>query len=390
MTSADLTNEERVELDRIYLIPGSAASFSSLDKVFREVRKTLPDIKRKTVEDYLLEKDSYYLHKPAPKRSKNVNKFMAAKMNQILCVDLIDMTELADSNDGYKYLLVGVDLFSRFAYCVPMKTKHCKTSTIPAFRKMFSDRDGIPFGGIYSDLGGEFVCKELKTYLKSEGVRIYFAHNLVKVGIAERFILTLRLRLERYLQANETRKYIDVLQDILDSYNNTYHRSIGRKPAGVNEDNAREVYQFQYLPFDPKSNVVENKVKKKAKKPISFKFSTGDTVRISSPKTSAFTKESRRHRWSEEIFKISSRTMRYGIPIYKLVDLLDDPVVGSWYQRELTKAFYNPDGYFKLDPTHKIKERKRRGHKEYYVAFDGYPKKFNLWLSETEFTNLQQ
>ena len=392
MAGADLTDLERTELDNVYLDPGAAGGFSSLDKLFRVIKKTLPALTRKKVEDYLLEKESYYLHKPAPRRSKNVNKFMTAKSNQILCVDLIDLTELADSNNGYKYILVGVDLFSRFAYGVPMKTKHCKSSTIPALKHMFSDTDSIPFGGIYSDRGGEFICKELKAYLKSQGIRIYFANNMVKVGLVERFILTFRLRLERFLESNQTRKYIDVLQNLFTSYNNTYHRSIGRAPSAVNEDNTREVYQFQYLPFKPTDDIVSKSLAKKQrkKKPAAFRFAVGDTVRVSSPKKNLFTKESRRSRWTVEVFKIVSRTMRYGIPVYKLVDLHDEPVVGTWYQRELTKAFYNPDGYFKLDPTHKIKERTRRGHKEYYVAFEGYPKKFNLWLSDTEFKNLQQ
>ena len=380
---ASVSASERKALDKIYLNTSSAASFTSPGKLYATIKKTHPEITRRIVEDYLLEKSSYYLHKPAPKRLKKVNKTMAATLHDILGIDLVDLGELSAQNHGFRYILVGVDLFSRYAYGVPMKTKSCSISTINAVKEMFPKK--IPYNAFYSDMGGEFVCSDLKKFLDTKNVRIYFATNIVKVSITERFIRTFRLKLERYMEENSTRTYIDVLQQLIQSYNDTDHSGIGRSPASVTDANSREVYQYQYLPI---KSVREAHREKRLQQNIRFKFSIDDVVRVSMPKRSVFSKETRRDRWSEELFRIHSRQMRYAIPVYKLIDLMGEVIRGTWYEAELSRAFESE--HYKLDPDFKVKTRTVNKKKQHFVSFLGYPKKFNMWVDETDFKNLQK
>jgi len=369
---ASVTAEEKEKLDSVYLDPASAASFTSPDKLFRAVKDTFPDITRKKIESYLLENSGYYLHRPVY-RHFNRNKVMVATLNEILGLDLMDVSEIREENDGFRYVLLGVDLFSRKAYATPMKSKSCVQDTIEALQTMLGP--DIQYRSFYTDKGGEFICKELKKFLDTKGAKIYFATNYVKVNIVERFIRTLRLKMERYFESQQTRRYIDVLQQLIDSYNKTYHRSIGTSPASVNQHNSAEIYQYQYLPFKPQ---------KKKKKKRYFKYKLGDIVRVSDIQRTPFSKETRRERWTEEVFKIVQRKMRENIPVYKVEDMMGGAVIGTWYEQELTPASYSEDAYFKLDPAHKPRKRKRQGKTEYYVKYQGWPKKFNRWIKKNE------
>ena len=74
--------------------------------------------------------------------------------------------------------------------------------------------------------------------LKRRGIKFYTRENeYFKASVVERFNTTLKTKMYRYFTYKNTRRYVDVLDDMLHSYNNTYHRSIGMTPAEVNVDN---------------------------------------------------------------------------------------------------------------------------------------------------------
>ena len=97
--------------------------------------------------------------------------------------------------------------------------------------------------------------KLFQQYLKKQGIQFYTAKNEPKAAVVERVNCTLKSKLYRYFTGVNSLWYVDVLQDIVDSYNNTYHRSIGRTPAAVSLLNVGHVRQKLMVKLkDPNQN----------------------------------------------------------------------------------------------------------------------------------------
>ena len=172
-----------------------------------------------------------------------------------------------------------------------------------------------------SDAGKEFLGKEVKQYLTDREIYQQITRNDKKANYAERVIQTLKKKIYRYLYHNKTHKYIDVLQSLVDGYNESYHSEINCAPSMINKENEVQVWAEQYLP--KKSDKV---------KEIKFKFSPGNLVHISNVRTPY--SHGFGQTFSEEIFKIRHR---FGtVPTtYMLEDLNKDKVAGLFYEPEL-------------------------------------------------------
>ena len=112
---------------------------------------------------------------------------------------------------------------------------------------------------------------------------MYSAHDDGKSSVAERFITTLKNTIDKHMTAVTKNVYFNVLDDIVDEYNNTYHRNIKMKPIDVKSDSFSE-YNEEFNEKNPKFNV-------------------GDHVRISKYKN-IFAKGYTRY-WSDKVFVIS-------------------------------------------------------------------------------------
>jgi len=98
-----------------------------------------------------------------------------------------------------------------------------------AFEKILTD--GYKPNMVQSDKGTEFLNSTFKSMLKRHDIKFYTSENEdIKAAVVERFNRTLKTEMYRYFTARNTRRYIDVLPDLLHSYNHTYHRSIGMPP----------------------------------------------------------------------------------------------------------------------------------------------------------------
>ena len=105
-----------------------------------------------------------------------------------------------------------------------------------------------------SDKGTEFLNSMFQSMLKRRGIKFYTSKNEdLKARMVERFNRTLKTKIYRYFTYKNTRRYVDVLDDMLHSYNNTYHRSIGMAPTEVDVDNEHIVRKRLY-PIKPKSH----------------------------------------------------------------------------------------------------------------------------------------
>ena len=261
------TKELNAYLSHVYVSPEHPASFSGLDKLYRIAKKDFPSITRNEIKQWAENNLSYSLHKPS-RRNFKCNKVYAREIDSLWEADLAFVHDVAKENDGVNYLLVVIDVFSKLLWVRPMKNKSAR-SLVQAFDSILSEKRKPE--KLRTDKGTEFVNKSFQQYLKKQGIQFYTAKNEPKAAVVERVNCTLKSKLYRYFTGVNSLRYVDVFQDIVDSYNNTYHRSIGRTPAAVSLLNVGHMRRKLY-----------GKIERS--KPKCFKFKVGDHVRLSSRK----------------------------------------------------------------------------------------------------------
>ena len=222
------------------------------------------------------------------------------------------MQSLSKYIKGIKYLLCAIDLFSKYAWVVPIKDKK-GTSIVNAFQKIISE--GRKPNKIWVDQGSEFYNKSFKDFLKTNNIEMYSTYNEGKSVVAERFIRTLKNKIFKHMTVISKNVYFDVLDDIVNKYNNTVHKTIKMKPTQVTNDFYAE-YNEDVNKKDPK-------------------FKVGDHVRISKYKivfAKGYTPNS-----SEDVFVISK--IKKTVPWTCVVnDLSGQKIAGRFYENELQKT----------------------------------------------------
>ena len=377
-------------MERLYFNPAKASSYSSVDSFYEEILKEGEYKPTKSfVRRWLQKYDAYTLHRPL-KRTFKRNRVVVNNIDHLWEADLIvfDKSRYKGVNGDYGFILVVIDVFSRFVWTVPLKTRKCREST-EALRSILGSTGRHP-RLMRTDAGGEFIGNEMKTFLRQQDIVHIITRNEVKANYVERVIQTIKTRLFRYFTHKNTYRWVDVISDLTDSYNRSYHTTIRRAPITVHDGTRDEVWATQYI-----VPVLESVEKKKSTKTASrpkkrrrgvFKYKAGDHVRISH-KRKPF-ERAYDEKFTGEIFKVEKRFRREDIPIYKLVDWGDDPIEGTFYQQELEKVHVDDNTIFKIDKI--LKKRKRRGVRESLVRWLYYPAKFDSWLSDREIRELMQ
>ncbi|XP_056004157.1 uncharacterized protein LOC125662183 [Ostrea edulis] len=372
-------------LKDLYYTPGKPGAFAGPEKLYQAVKQEGKyKIGRRRIRQFLNNEDSYSLYKPIRKTFPR-SKVIVNTIDSMWDGDLADVSNIASHNDGYKFLLVLIDIFSRYLFIVPLTNKHHQ-NIIDGLKSVF--QTGRKPHTLRTDKGSEFKNRWVKTFLKKEGINVIYTQNETKANYAERVIRTMKNLMYRYFMKNKTYRFVNVLQDLVKSYNNRPHRSLdGNAPLTVNQGNADEIRLDAYLAgTKPKSDLrkkngnqhTSKKTMKKRVKPF-FKLKVGDNVRISQLKH-PFQRDYQQ-KWTEEFFKVVKRYKRGQIPVYKVQDLADDPIEGTFYQSELQKVVKSEDVAYRVE---KILKRRRRGKtKEVFVKWEGWPKKFNSWIPES-------
>ena len=173
------------------------------------------------------------LHKPIIKKFKKRKVYSSFKDN-IWGVYLADMQSLSRYNKGFEYLLCAIDLFSKYAWVIPIKDKK-GTSIVNAFKKIISEGQRKP-NKTWVDQGSEFYNNTFKDFLKMNNIEMYSTYNEGKSVVAERFIRTLKNKIFKHMTTISKNVYIDVLNDIVNKYNKTVHKTIKVKPNDVTGD----------------------------------------------------------------------------------------------------------------------------------------------------------
>ena len=110
--------------------------------------------------------------------------------------DLADMQSLSKYNKGVKYLLCAIDLFTRYAWVIPLKDKK-GTSIVNAFQEIIS-KERKP-NKTWVDHGSEFYNQSFKDFLKINNIEMYSTFNEGKSVVAERFIRTLKNKIYKHM-----------------------------------------------------------------------------------------------------------------------------------------------------------------------------------------------
>ena len=248
------------------------------------------------------------LHKPIIKKFDKRKVYSQFKDN-IWGVDLADMQSLSRKNKGIKYLLCAIDLYSKYAFVIPLKDEK-GISIVNAFNKIIKQFNRKP-NKIWVDQGGEFYNNVFKKWLPDNDIIMYSTYNEGKSVVAKRFIRTLKNKLYKHMAATGKNVYYDVLDDVVNEYNNTKHSTIKIKPIDVGDN--KRVYIDEHNKKDSR-------------------FKVGDRVRIYKFKN-IFAKGYAPN-WSKEIFIVNkvNDTVPY---TYDLKDLNGEKNLGSFYDKEL-------------------------------------------------------
>jgi hypothetical protein len=344
-----------------YTDPKHPGAFTGADKFYRSQSEN----SRKQIKKFLSAQEAYTLHKPVRYRIQR-NRVVVSSIDSLWDIDLMQMTSYREDNDSYSFILVCIDILSHFLWTRALKTKTAAEVTA-AFKDIFSEARKPR--KIRSDRGGEFTNSLLQKLFKKEKIGHFFANNEGKANFAERVIRTVKLRISRYFTYKQTHRWIDILSDVTEGYNSTYHRTIKRTPASVNIDNAPLVWETQYGKSRP------------LKTDGAFIFPVNGYVRITHLKRT-FQREYD-ERWTTEVFKVKGRSIRAGLNLYTLEDFEGESIMGQFYQSELQLVTIDPSGVFKIDQVLKTRKRKGRG-KEFLIQWRGWPAKFNSWVNASD------
>ena len=298
-------------LKKIYYSLDSPAAFTGVDQILRAVKKQHPSATKRDVQQFLESSEAYTLHKQVRKRFPTRKYISVSKDNNWFC-DLADVSNLKQDNSNITFLLTIIDLFTRYAWVVPIRDKSAK-SIVMAFEKVL--KEGRKPFVLASDRGTEFKNSTFQNLLKKYKIKYYnCACPIKKCVIVERFIKTLRGRLSRYLTHTRQNKYIDVLPKIVAAYNNSYHRSIKTTPKSASDNPSLIQRELPKLRFSK------------------AKYKIQDVVRLVRTKKHFEKEATATH--TLELFKI--KKVHNQIPVmYALVDWADEDILGKFYEQEV-------------------------------------------------------
>ena len=258
------------------------------------------------------------------------------------------MQLLSKYNKGIRYLLCVIDIFSKYAWVVPLKNKR-GVSIVKAFQSILKQSNRKP-NKIWVDKGSKFYYAYFKKWLRDNDIVMYSTHNEGKSVVAERFIITLQSKIYKYMTLILKNVCINKLDDIVNEYNNTYHTTIKMKPIDVKNNT--------YINTDKEINNKDPK------------FKVGDRVRISKYKD-IFAKGYMPN-WSEEVFVI--KEVKNTVPwTYVVDDLNGEEIIGTFYEKELQKT--NQEEI-------RIEKVIKRKANKIYVKWKGYNNSFNSWIDK--------
>ena len=356
-------------LSRIYYNASSPGSFGGVKRLWEAANRGKKGRKLRisTVRKWLESQDPYSLHKVVRRKFKR-RRVVVGGMYTQLQADLIDVTPLKSYNKGNKFILTAIDIFSKYAWAIPLKNK-----SADSVRKAVEEIvESCPITPLYfqTDKGKEFVNKQVQQYLKSQKIDFFTTENVeIKASIVERFNRTLKNRMWRSFTHRGTFDYISILPQLIKSYNHQKHSSHGFQPVAVNSSNQETVWQNLY------SNDTSAVTKRRSPK---NNLTKGTRVRLSierGPFRKGYVGA-----WTEEIFTVSDIIPSNPV-VYKITDDSGDRIKGTFYRQELQPVDKSKQVY-RVEKV--VGERKVKGKKYAIVKWMGYGEEHNSVIPKSD------
>lgn len=268
--------------------------------------------------------------------------------------DVVEMRPYARRNKGHNYILTVIDVLSKYAWALPLKSKS-GSEVAKALATIFRTDKRHP-ANLQTDQGKEFYNADVQNLLKRHGVNHYSTYSVMKASVVERFNRTLKNNMWKMFTLNGSYRWIDDLARLVAEYNARKHRTIGARPSDVTPAMADRLLRTVY------SNV-------KIAGPARFKV--GDPVRVSKFKT-VFAKGYTPN-WTTEVFRV--KKVQHTSPVtYLLEDYRGEPIAGGFYERELLRV-KRPDVYL-------VEKVLRRRGDEVFVKWLGMDSSHNSWIKK--------
>lgn len=357
-------------LRRVYFDPAAPGSYSGLQKFWTGIKSDPARPKgldKKKLRQWLVKQEVYQVHSAAKRRGET-ESIIVEFVDDQWDADILMLGNKPGKNRNYRYLLGVIDLFTRYAWVRPLRQKTAQ-ETAKAFEDILSE--GRKCLLLRTDAGKEFTGRPFQDMLKRRKIPDIRAYGEVKANYIERFFRTLQRRFYQYSYHNNTSKFIDVIQDIVKSYNNTVVSTTGFKPSEVNEDNALALYDKVYTPI----------LRKRSEERVKLSFRVGDLVRLSlfgDRFKRGFTQS-----WSEEVFEIFAVVKSHPAR-YKVQDLLGEEIEGSFYKGELKVANATDIESVNWKIEKILSTRRVRGVRKSLVKWYGYSDKFNTLINTAD------
>jgi hypothetical protein len=211
-------------------------------------------------------------------------RVIVKSLNDLFQADLVEMIPYSGENNGFKYILVVINCFSKFVWAFPLKTK-TGYEVVENMEKVFKQQQPK---NLQTDMGKEFFNKTFQLLMKKYNINHYNTYSEKKASIVERVNRTLKNLMWKEFNYHAHYRWINLLDNIVQKYNNSKHRTIGMKPSEVKKKHEKKLL-----------NTVYNRIKIVN---LSSKFHVGDHVRIS--KTRGVFDKKYMPNWSTEIFTI--------------------------------------------------------------------------------------
>jgi hypothetical protein len=284
--------------------------------------------KNKDIENSLLKLNALTLHRNKRKNFKRC-KTIVAGLDDEWQIDLIDVKNLKGSNFGNSYIFTCIDVFSKNAWAKAIKVKEAKECK-RVFKQILDESKRKP-NYLYLDGGNEFKG-EFKSFCNEKNILLFPSKSKLKAAVVERFNRSLKEKMWRMftykssLKEKKPKNFTNFLEDLVNSYNNSFNRAIKTTPAAVNKKNEEKIRNILY-----DEDIV-----------INFKFKIGDYCRISEEK-SLFDKGYTPN-WSDNIYIISN-LIPSNPPRYILKDLENIVYDYKFYYEEIQKVLFKEFPY---------------------------------------------
>ena len=180
------------------------------------------------------------IYNKAPKRNYPTNKIVCNNIDEIWSIDLADMIDYKTSNnEGYRYIFIIIDNFSKYLFAIPLKNKFSQTIT-NEFSNILTTSKRKPLK-IESDRGSEFYNSIFQNFMKSKNIQHYSRYTDKGHSIAERVIRTLRDLLKKPVFEKRKADWLSELPSVVKKYNNTNHHSKKMTPVQASKKSNEKI-----------------------------------------------------------------------------------------------------------------------------------------------------